>query len=394
MAPNVPAHDDALYNSHASSSFLLSHHRPSTPRRTPPPSHHAQQQHPCHMDSSQLVAHDQFFTQGAEMLPLVDLGLLCHADKAEVQKLVMAVKEWGFFEVANSGVPLKLLSEIEEQVSHVFALPLEAKTRAEPAAGSFHGYLTKSSGEDGKMLQLSEALRLPLNPQHRSDMIIQFWPEGNEAFSSVVEKYIAAVDTVLLQLLKSLALGLGLDPLQFTRNLSNDANFSALRMNIYPASSQSSPTLGLVAHSDASILTILHQSSVAGLQIRKDEKWIAIKPRLGFFVVNVGDMLQVMSNDLFPSVVHRVVKNNNKCRSSVAFIKVTHPEFIVGPVPELVSQQQRTSPYHPFTAEEYYTSMTSHGLLDGKSNLDRFRISPTVEHQRITHLQRKSTIQV
>ncbi|KAJ7531216.1 hypothetical protein O6H91_14G036600 [Diphasiastrum complanatum] len=381
MAPNVAAHD-GLSTSDASSSFLL-HHQPSTdatptPTPTPPPSHHDQQPHPCHMQSSQLVAHDQYCLITQAELPVVDLGLLCHGDEAEMQKLVMAVKEWGFFEVANSCVPLKLLSEIEEQVSHVFALPFEAKIRAEPAAGSFHGYLARSSGEDGKMLQLSEALRLPLNPQHRSDMIIQLWHEGNEAFSSVVEEYIAAVETILLQLLKSLALGLGLDPLQFTHNLSNDANFSTLRMNIYNDSSQSSPTdLGLVAHSDASLLTILHQSSVDGLQIRKDDKWIAIKPRIGFFVVNVGDMLQVMTNDLLLSVVHRVVKTSNKCRSSVVFIKVTHPQFIVRPIPQLVSEH-RPSQYLPFTADEYYTSMSSNRLLDGKSNLDRFRISPTL----------------
>ncbi|KAJ7522356.1 hypothetical protein O6H91_18G007900 [Diphasiastrum complanatum] len=367
MAPNGPANG----LSDASSSFLL--HHPSTP--TDPSPSHDYQQHHTHMDSSHgPVAQDQILTHAE--LPVIDLKLLSHADEAEIQKLLMAVKEWGFFQVANHDVPCKLFSEIEEQASHVFALPFEAKTRAEPAAGSFHGYLTKSLGEDGKMLQLSEALRLPLNPQHRSDMIMKFWPEGNEAFSFVVEEYIAAVEPVLLQLLRSLALGLGLDPLQFTHNLSNDANFSALRMNIYTASSQPSPTLGLVAHSDASLLTILHQSCVDGLQIRKDDKWIAITPQVGFFVVNVGDMLQVMSNDIFPSVVHRVIKNNNKCRSSVAYLKVPHPQFIVRPMPQLVSHQQ-PSQYSPFTAEEYYTSMSTHRLIDGKSNLDRFRISRT-----------------
>ncbi|KAJ7523262.1 hypothetical protein O6H91_18G044100 [Diphasiastrum complanatum] len=170
MAPNGPANG-------ASSSFLL--HHPSTPT-DPPPSPDYKHQHP-HMNSSHdLVAQDQVLTQA--QLPVIDLRLLYHADESEIQKLVMAVKEWGFLQVANHDVPRKLFSEIEEQASHVFALPFEAKTRAEPAAGSFHGYLAKSSGEDGKMLQLSEALRLPLNPQHRSDMIMKFWPEGNEAF--------------------------------------------------------------------------------------------------------------------------------------------------------------------------------------------------------------------
>ncbi|KAJ7521287.1 hypothetical protein O6H91_19G045700 [Diphasiastrum complanatum] len=158
-------------------SRTLSHPPTPTPTPTPtPPSHDQQQRGPQIMDSS-----DQLSAQGE--LPLIDLRLLCHADEAEIQKLVVAAKEWGFLQVANHGVPCKLLSKVEEQACRAFALPVEAKTRAKPAAGSFHGYIfPKSSKEDGKGLPLSEAIRLPLNPEHRAEMIFKFWPEGDEAF--------------------------------------------------------------------------------------------------------------------------------------------------------------------------------------------------------------------
>ncbi|KAJ7521272.1 hypothetical protein O6H91_19G044900 [Diphasiastrum complanatum] len=203
---------------------------------------------------SSLVAQDD---QQAD-LPLIDLQLLCQEDAAEIHKLLIAAKEWGFLQVDNHGVSCRLLSEIEEQAYHAFTLPAEAKARAEPAPGSGHGYLPKQSGADDQRRQLSEAFRLPLNPDHRADMIIKLWPEGNEAFSSVVEDYIAAVESILLQVLRSFASGLGLDPLQFMHDLSKDGVSAVLRMNFYSASSQPSPSLAFQAHSDPQILTILH----------------------------------------------------------------------------------------------------------------------------------------
>ncbi|KAJ7521284.1 hypothetical protein O6H91_19G045600 [Diphasiastrum complanatum] len=156
-------------------------HTHSLPQQhTTPPSYPYQHQHP-HMDSSLFVQDDQQVE-----LPLIDLQLLCQEDAAEIHKLLIGAKEWGFLQVANHSVSCKLLSEIEQQAYHAFTLPAEAKARAEPAAGSAHGYLPKSSGADGKKPRLNEALRVPLNPEKRADMIIKLWPEGNEAFRWII----------------------------------------------------------------------------------------------------------------------------------------------------------------------------------------------------------------
>ncbi|KAJ7521440.1 hypothetical protein O6H91_19G054700 [Diphasiastrum complanatum] len=322
--------------------------------------------------NNSLVTHN--LLEEYAVLPVVDLGLLCQGNEAEIQKLVMAAKEWGFLQVANHGVSRKLLNEMEDQACRAFALPGEAKMRAEPAAGSFHGYLSKSEDNVSRMLW-SEALRLPLNPLQREDVITKLWPEGNAAFSSAVEKYIATVEQILLQLLKNLASGIGLDPLHFTQDVSNDGHSAVLRMNFYPTSSKSSaPTLGLVAHSDPQVLTILHQNGVDGLQILKDDKWVAVKVRRGSFVVNVGDILQVMSNDLYTSVVHRVVMKRDQFRVTILCGMSLHPKAIVRPAPELVTDK-RTLQYRPFTPEEYFISLLSNGVY-GKTHLDRFKTSP------------------
>ncbi|KAJ7521267.1 hypothetical protein O6H91_19G044500 [Diphasiastrum complanatum] len=350
------------------SSLPYTHSLPQ--QHTTPPSYPYQHQHP-HVDSSLFAQDDQQVE-----LTLIDLQLLCQEDEAEIHKLLIAAKEWGFLQVANHGVSCKLLCEIAEQAYHAFTLPAEAKARAEPAAGSGYGYFTKQSGANGKRQQLSEAFRLPLNPEHRADVIIKLWPEGNKAFSSVVEEYIAAVESILLQLLRSFASGLGLDPLQFTHDLSKDGIFAVLRMNFYNASSQPLPSLAFQAHSDPPILTILHQNGVDGLQILKDNKWIAVKPQLGSFVVNVGDMLQVMSNDLYPSVIHRVVMKSDKFRSSLVLAATPHPQAIVRPAPQLVTEQ-RPSQYVPFTMEEYFSSLDSVEYSASKSHLNKFRSIPT-----------------
>ncbi len=102
----------------------------------------------------------------------------------------------------------------------------------------------------------------------------------------------AAVDGLARRLLELLTEGLGLEPGHFNQYLEKERMIS-MRFNFYPPCPEPSLAIGLRAHTDPHLLTILHQDSVAGLQVQIDGKWIPVKPRPDCFVVNIGDLFQV-----------------------------------------------------------------------------------------------------
>ena len=85
--------------------------------------------------------------------------------------------------------------------------------------------------------------------------------------------------------------GLEADPAHFEKYTTDTGGL--LRWNFYPACPEPLKTIGLTAHTDFNLLTVLHQGEIGGLQIQKDGKWIAVRPRPGALAVNIGDTLQV-----------------------------------------------------------------------------------------------------
>lgn len=155
--------------------------------------------------------------------------------------------------------------------------------------------------------------------------------------------------------------------------LINTANSSAppctaLQLNSYPSCPDPNRAMGLAPHTDTSLLTILHQTqSDVGLQIRKDllgggggtkpdpdpnlasgaTVWVPVRPVPGALVVNVGDLLHIMSNGRFPCVVHRAVVNQTRQRLSFAYFYSPPTDFTVAPVAAELPL------YHSVTVKEY-----------------------------------------
>ncbi len=102
-----------------------------------------------------------------------------------------------------------------------------------------------------------------------------------------------AVEGLARRLLELLTEGLGLEPRHFSQYLEKERMIS-MRFNFYPPCPEPSLAIGLQAHTDPHLLTILHQDSVAGLQVQIHDKWVTVKPRPDCFVVNIGDLFQVL----------------------------------------------------------------------------------------------------
>lgn len=111
------------------------------------------------------------------------------------------------------------------------------------------------------------------------------------------------IEELARELLELLTEGLGLEASRFNHYVENERMMS-MRFNLYPPCPQPELAIGLRAHTDPHLLTILHQDEVAGLQVFIDEQWVTVKPRPDCFVVNVGDLFQVhISGSFFPPLV-------------------------------------------------------------------------------------------
>ncbi|RZC90041.1 hypothetical protein C5167_044668, partial [Papaver somniferum] len=146
-----------------------------------------------------------------------------------------------------------------------------------------------------------------------------------------------------------------------------------MRMNYYPPFPQPENVIGLTPHSDVGGLTILLQhNEVDGLQIRKDKIWLPIKPLPNAFVVNIGDILEMMSNGIYRSVEHRATINSSKERLSVAAFHSPKGDTLIGPMVSMITPDAPAL-FRTIGYEDYMIKFISR-KLDGKSLLNSMRI--------------------
>jgi gibberellin 3-beta-dioxygenase len=115
-------------------------------------------------------------------------------------------------------------------------------------------------------------------------------------------------------------------------NISDEAASTALQLNSYPSCPEPNQAMGLAPHTDTSLLTILHQSEISGLQVFKGGLgWVPVPPVAGAFVVNIGDILHILSNARFQNALHRVAANGARQRFSVAFFYNPPADYVMSP---------------------------------------------------------------
>ncbi|XP_031271558.1 thebaine 6-O-demethylase-like [Pistacia vera] len=114
----------------------------------------------------------------------------------------------------------------------------------------------------------------------------------------------------------------------------------AIRMNYYPPCPQPELAMGINPHSDGGALTILLKlNEVEGVQIKKNGMWIPVKPLPNAFIINIGNILKIVTNRIYPSIEHRATVNSMKERLSIATFYSPKMDGKLGSAPSLITPE-------------------------------------------------------
>ncbi|KAL3696161.1 hypothetical protein R1sor_010237 [Riccia sorocarpa] len=301
------------------------------------------------------VKHDEFLDCLDDQIPVIDLTPLGTNDEEAlgnvIAKVRSAVEEWGFFQVVNHGVPLELIDRLEKEAVAFFSLPLEEKKKVcrtfDLPTGYNNAELTKNHRDWKEVFDLIVRGSIVLPDESNTTHVHVFnqWPQNRPALREAAEAYAKSAEQLAFRILGLLSRSLGLPAEYFHKYFEYHA--SRLRLNYYPVCAVPDLALGVSRHKDASALTILVQDEVGGLQVRrKGGEWIAVKPRREAFVINVGAVFQVWSNDRWKSIEHQVVVNENRARLSFPLFFNPCPSVDVEPAPEILSESNPAR-YYP-----------------------------------------------
>ncbi|XP_040375659.1 gibberellin 2-beta-dioxygenase 8 isoform X3 [Rosa chinensis] len=298
-------------------------------------------------------------------LPLIDLRRLELGDSEGEEcksEIARASQEWGFFQVVNHGISSELLQKMKSEQEKVFQQSFDKKSQE-------HKYLNFSAGTyrwgsptatSLRQLSWSEAFHIPLNKIFASSAA------GLDDLSSTMEQFATTVSSLALKLAEILAEKLGHKSTFFHENCLPSTCY--LRMNRYPPCPIPSEVFGLMPHTDSDFLTILHQDQVGGLQLVKDDRWIAVKPNPEALIINIGDLFQAWSNNVYKSVQHRVVTNLQVERFSTAY-------FFCPSYETMIESCCEPSVYRKFSFGEYRHQVQEDvKQLGSKVGLPRFLV--------------------
>ena len=305
----------------------------------------------------------------AARIPTLDIRRFTHpsseADRqAFVAELGAAYREWGFAGIRNHGIPQQLVDEAYEAFKAFFALPDEAKKKYHvPGSGGARGYTPfgVETAKDSKHFDLKEFWHIGREIEdgsgYRDVMPANQWPDEVPAFREKGYALYEALDALGSHVLRALALHIDLPEAYFADK--TDIGNSILRPIHYPPiTADDIPNVRAGAHGDINLITLLVGASAAGLEVRSHEgEWVPFTADEDTIVVNIGDMLQRLTNHVYPSTIHRVVNPPGELarqpRYSVPFFLHPNPDFLIDVLPSCITPDNPSRYPEPITAQGY-----------------------------------------
>ena len=307
-------------------------------------------------------------------VPTVDLEK-AKDDPSQLKSLDKACRDHGFFLLKNHGMQEEI-DDMWRMSEWFFNQPREDKLKIIRTETIPLGYYDRELTKQKR--DLKEVFDF-MYPKSNGEDLNQ-WPE-NKVFRSKMENFFSKASLVAEETLRLVFLNLNNNGNQLP---SGEKSTSNARLNYYPIddpleekSRKDISKLGDMAlhhHTDPGILTLLIQDMTGGLQTKsKESGWIDIEPEKNTIVVNLGDAMQVWTNDKYVAAIHRVTKRTAKARYSTPYFYNPKRDSVIQPL-EQISDEEPI--YVPFTWKEYIQGRVDDNYTDlGEEDIQisRFR---------------------
>ncbi len=317
------------------------------------------------------VADSRDFAESVPVFDIADVMQNASGEAAQqaANEIAKACRDWGFFQVINHGVSEELIDTVWQQTRAFFTGPAATKeailrTRDNPW-GYYNNELTKNQRDKKEVFDFTTDGMDPIYGAENR------WPDIGTEFRDCMRAYLDTCTRLSLTLLEAFCMGLDLPAdIMHEDFAANHTGF--IRLNYFPVDDPLEAgdghklpvaDMGIHHHTDAGALTVLLQDDAGGLQVFRDGYWHDIPPVPGAFVINIGDMMQVWSNDFYYAAMHRVRAMDSRDRYSIPFFFNPAAATEVSPLPGVVSEA-RPARYRSISWSEYRGKRTDGDYAD------------------------------
>ncbi|WP_119718005.1 isopenicillin N synthase family dioxygenase [Cognatilysobacter tabacisoli] len=297
-------------------------------------------------------------------IPTLDIQRFDTDRDAFVAELGAAYREWGFAGIRNHGIPQALIDDAYRVFSAFFALPEDVKRQYHVAGGGGARGYTPFGVETAKGAKYSDlkefwhiGREIPADSKYRDVMPPNLWPTEVPGFRETGYALYEALDQLGSRVLSALALHIGL-PADYFVDKTDSGNSILRPIHYPPITADDIPNVRAGAHEDINLITLLVGASAAGLEVKsRKREWVPFTADADTIVVNIGDMLQRLTNHVYPSTTHRVVnppgEQARQPRYSTPFFLHPNPDFVIDVLPSCVSADNPSRYPEPITAQGY-----------------------------------------
>jgi len=276
-----------------------------------------------------------------------------------------AYEEFGFCGIKQHGISDAVIDGAYSAIREFFALPLEQKQLSATGEGGARGYTQFGieTAKDNEHPDLKEfwhvGREMPEGEVHHRSLFPNIWPSQIPDFQARVYPLFEALDELGHRVLEAIGQYLELPPDYF--RVGGDVGNSILRPLHYPPiAERDTPSLRAAPHEDINLITLLVGSEEPGLEIlTRNGQWIPVDTLPGTIVVNIGDMMQRLTNHVLPSTTHRVVNvpgaYTGQSRYSIPYFWHPNPDFEIATLPGCITPDNPNRYPESITADEYLT---------------------------------------
>ncbi|CAL0313300.1 unnamed protein product [Lupinus luteus] len=264
-------------------------------------------------------------------IPVIDFSNLNGDKRGDTMALLHeACEKWGFFVIENHDIDIELMEKVKQLINTYYEENLKEMF--------YQSEIVKRLEKQQNMSDIDweSAFFIWHHPTSNINQI----PNLSKDLCQTMDKYIAQLIQLAEKLSQLMSENLGLDKNHIKQVFSGSNKGPAVGTKVakYPQCPHLDLVRGLREHTDAGgIILLLQDDQVPGLQFFKDGKWVEIPPsKNNAIFVNIGDQVEVMSNGLYKSIVHRVMPDKNGSRISIATFYNPNGDAIISPAPRLL----------------------------------------------------------